>query len=68
MKSVFRYKTTNAETMAAIREVEEMKRNPSLYKGYTDVDEMMRNLLKNDVDNHRICAIISSTNKEIIFK
>lgn len=45
MKSVIQYETPNAETIAAIQEVEEMKKNPSLYKGYTDVDEMMRDLL-----------------------
>ena len=45
MKSVIQYETPNAETIAAIHEVEEMKKNPSLYKGYTDVDEMMRDLL-----------------------
>ncbi len=37
--------TLNSETLEAIAEVEEMKRNPSLYKGYTDVDEMMKELL-----------------------
>lgn len=45
MKSVIQYETPNAETIAAIQEVEEMKKNPSLYKGYNDVDEMMRDLL-----------------------
>ncbi|MDR0334407.1 MAG: type II toxin-antitoxin system RelB/DinJ family antitoxin [Methanomassiliicoccaceae archaeon] len=35
----------NAETIAAIKEVEAMKRDPSLGKAYTDVDEMMRELL-----------------------
>ena len=35
----------NAETMAALREVAEMKKNPSLGKSYTDVDQMMRELL-----------------------
>ncbi|MDR0220575.1 MAG: type II toxin-antitoxin system RelB/DinJ family antitoxin [Lachnospiraceae bacterium] len=35
----------NAETIAAIEEVETMKKNPSLGKAYTDVDEMMRELL-----------------------
>lgn len=35
----------NAETIEAIREVEEMRRNPSLGKSYTDVDEMMEDLL-----------------------
>jgi DNA-damage-inducible protein J len=37
--------TPNAETMEAIREVQEMKKNPSLGKSYTDVDEMMKELL-----------------------
>ncbi len=36
----------NAETIAAIKEVEEMKKNPHLYKGYDDVDEMMRDILR----------------------
>lgn len=45
MKSVIQYETPNAETIAAIEEVKEMKKNPSLYKGYTDVDEMMKDLL-----------------------
>lgn len=45
MKSVIQYETPNADTIAAIREVEEMKKNPSLYKGYTDVDEMIKDLL-----------------------
>lgn len=35
----------NAETAAALREVEEMKKNPSLGKAYTDVDQMMKELL-----------------------
>lgn len=35
----------NEEIKEAIREVEEMKKNPSFVKGYTDVDEMMRELL-----------------------
>ena len=36
----------NAETLAAIEEVRHMKADSSLGKGYTDVDEMMRELLK----------------------
>lgn len=36
----------NAETIIAIDEVEKMKLNPKDYKGYDDVDEMMRELLK----------------------
>ena len=35
----------NAETLAAIEEVNEMKRHPERYKGYTDVDEMFRERL-----------------------
>jgi DNA-damage-inducible protein J len=35
----------NEETMAAIKEVEEMKKDPSLGKTYSDVDEMMKDLL-----------------------
>lgn len=35
----------NAETIAAINEVEEMEKNPSLGKGYKDVDKMMKELL-----------------------
>ena len=33
------------ETLEAIREVQEMKKDPSIGKSYTDVDEMMRELL-----------------------
>ncbi len=36
----------NAETLEAIAEVKAMKADKSLGKGYTDVDEMMRDLLK----------------------
>ena len=32
----------NEKTKAALREVEEMKANPSMGKSYTDVDAMMR--------------------------
>ena len=35
----------NAETRAAMEEVRMMEKDPSSYKGYTDVDEMMRELL-----------------------
>ena len=34
----------NAETKAAMDEVRMMKKDPSSYKGYTDVDEMMKEL------------------------
>lgn len=36
----------NAETTKALEEVKEMEQNPSAYKGYTDVDGMMKDLLK----------------------
>lgn len=36
----------NAETLEAFKEVQEMKKNPSLGKTYTDVDIMMEELLK----------------------
>jgi len=35
----------NAETVAAIEEVEAMIKDPTLGKSYTDVDEMMKELL-----------------------
>lgn len=35
----------NAETIAAIKEVQLMKKDPSLGKIYMDVDEMMKELL-----------------------
>ncbi len=36
----------NAETIEAIREVQRMKELPGVGKSYTDVDEMMEDLLK----------------------
>ena len=38
--------TPNAKTIAAIEEVQRMKKDPSLGKGYTDVEQMMKELLK----------------------
>ena len=35
----------NAETLAAIEEVQKMKADPSLGKSYTDVSQMMEDLL-----------------------
>ena len=35
----------NADTVEAIKEVEQMKEDPSIGKSYTDVDEMMKELL-----------------------
>lgn len=36
----------NSETIEAINEVQQMKRNPSFGKSFTDVDEMMKELLE----------------------
>lgn len=38
--------TPNNETLAAFKEVEEMKQDHSLGKSYTNVDEMMEDLLR----------------------
>ena len=43
-----RLDTPNEETLAAIREVQEMKKDPSIGKSYTDVDEMMKELCESD--------------------
>ena len=39
------YEEFNEETKSALQEVVEMKKNPSLGKSYSDVDEMMKELL-----------------------
>lgn len=36
----------NSETLEAVQEVKRMKADPEFGKAYTDVDEMMRDLLK----------------------
>ena len=35
----------NAVTLAAMQETEEMRKHPEAYKGYSDVDEMMGDIL-----------------------
>jgi DNA-damage-inducible protein J len=35
----------NQETIQAINEIKDMKENPDRYKGYNDVDEMMKDIL-----------------------
>ena len=35
----------NAETLEAMREVEQMEKDPSIGKGYNDVKQMMKELL-----------------------
>lgn len=42
-------KRPNPETMAAMAEVEDMKKHPEKYKGYKDVDEMFKEILSADV-------------------
>jgi len=41
-----RWEVPNADTIAAIREAEEMEKNPELSKTYFSVDEVMEDLLK----------------------
>ena len=38
----------NAETLAAIEEVQEMKRNPHLYKGFNSVEALFEDLNDDD--------------------
>ena len=45
MQNVIKYETPNAETIEAIEEVQKMKADPSIGKTYSDVDEMMKELL-----------------------
>ena len=45
MMNVIRYNISNADTIEAIKEVDAMKKDPSLGKSYTDVDKMMEELL-----------------------
>lgn len=39
-------KSPNKETLETMQEVEEMQKNPNLYKSYTSADEMIKDLLK----------------------
>ncbi len=45
---VIRYETPNAETIAAIEEVQKLKADPSLGRTYSDVDQMMEELLADE--------------------
>ena len=40
----------NEETIAALKEAEEISKNPSKYKGYSSVEEMIRDILKEDIE------------------
>lgn len=53
MQQVIEYGTPNAETIFAIKEVERMKKDPSIGKAYLDVDAMMQDLL--DVQSKTNC-------------
>ena len=46
MQNVIAADKPNAETLAAFKEVEQMKADNSIGKAYNDVDEMMEDLLK----------------------
>ena len=48
----------NAETVEAIKEVKRMKANPSLGKTYSNVDQMMEELLKRGFDISLLTDII----------
>lgn len=43
---IIRREVPNAATLAVLKEVEDMKKNPSKYRSYSDVDEMMEDILK----------------------
>lgn len=45
MQNVIKYEIPNAETIAAIEEVQRMKADPTSGKTYNNIDEMMRDLL-----------------------
>ncbi len=40
------YSEPNEETLKAIAEVEDMKKNPDKYKAYDNINDMMRDLLE----------------------
>ena len=44
----------NAETIAAIEEVEEMQRNPHLYKSYDSVEALFEDLNNDDWDDDEL--------------
>ena len=45
----FDIRKPNAETLEALREMDEMRRHPENYKTYDTVDEMMREILADEV-------------------
>ncbi len=49
MRNVIEFKTPNAETILAIQEVQEMKKNPDAYKSYDTVDELFKDILNDEI-------------------
>lgn len=47
----------NTETLEALKELEEMKKNPERYKSYTDVNEMMIDILNGSIISQRFITI-----------
>lgn len=47
----------NTETLEALKELEEMKKNPERYKSYTDVNEMMIDILNGSRISQRFITI-----------
>ena len=43
---ILKREVPNSTTLKAIKEVDDMKKNPSKYKSYPDVNSMMEDLLK----------------------
>ena len=54
------------ETIAAFNEVEEMKKNPSIGKSYTDVDKMMEDLLSWNIPLNQLVYLKNLTDLYII--
>ncbi len=49
MMNVIALKMPNAETILAIQEVQEMKKNPDAYKSYDTVDELFEDILSDEI-------------------
>ncbi len=49
MKNVIDLKMPNSETILAIQEVQEMKKNPDAYKSYDTVDELFEDILSDEI-------------------
>ncbi len=49
MMNVIALNIPNAETILAIQEVQEMKKNPDAYKSYDTVDELFEDILNDEI-------------------